>query len=273
MLEDSGGGEEGMESIKINELPIEITEMVGALSEIAFPKQGYTSDVGIVKALNSEKFVIKRSKGEQFCNWLKREAFVLKCLKDANLPVPRLLKFVEGNGESWMLTQFMEGQTLRSYLLNEQNEIKRHEVIYQFGKVLKEIHSTPCPSELKGEGLWLDQMLETAEYNLLHYETDGNAKLLQRLKEKKPVSVKQALIHGDFTIDNVLVKEGLISAVIDWNGGAFGDPRYDAALAIRPKQNAFENESDRVVFFEGYGGKRITESEFTYFEDGLYNFF
>ncbi|QOR67830.1 phosphotransferase [Cytobacillus suaedae] len=262
-----------MEPIKIIELPIEIKGFVREITEITFPKQGYTSDVGIIEALNGEKFVVKRSKGEQFCNWLKREAFVLECLKDTSLPVPRLLKFVEGIDESWTLTQFMEGQTLRSYLLNEQIGIKRQEAIYQFGKILKEIHSTPCPSKLKGEGLWLDQMLKTAEYNLLHYETDGNEELLKKLIDEKPGIVEQTLIHGDFTIDNVLVNNGRISAVIDWSGGAFGDPRYDAALAVRPKTNAFEIESDRVVFFEGYGQKPITDAEYEYFEHGLYNFF
>lgn len=262
-----------MNPILLNELPMEISDFVGEIEEITYPKQGYTSNVGILETLNGVKFVVKRTRGEQFCNWLKREAYVLDVLKDTSLPVPRLLKFVEGKDESWTLTQFMEGQTLRSYLLNEQSEERRHEVIYQFGKILKDIHSTICPSELKGEGRWLEQMLETAEYNLLHYQTDGSAELLQRLKEKKPAFVEQTLIHGDFTIDNVLVKDGKISAVIDWSGGAFGDPRYDTALAIRPKQNAFENESDRVVFFEGYGQKLITDAEYQYFEEGLYNFF
>ncbi len=262
-----------MEPILLKELPIQVIDFVGEITEITFPKQGYTSNVGILKALNGEKFVVKRTRGEQFCNWLKWEAYVLNLLKDTSLPVPRLLKFVEAADESWMLTQFMEGQTLRNYLLNEQNEEKRHKVIFQFGKILKEIHSTPCPSELKIERVWLDQMIETAEYNFHRYETDGSAELLQMLKNEKPAFVEQTLIHGDFTIDNVLVKDGLISAVIDWSGGAFGDPRYDAALAVRPKPNAFENESDREVFFEGYGKKIITEVEYLYFEAGLYNFF
>lgn len=75
------------------------------------------------------------------------------------------------------------------------------------------------------------------------------------------------------TIDNVLVNKGRIVGVIDWSGAAFGDPRYDVALAIRPKYNAFDNEKDKKIFFEGYGKLKITDDEYNYFEDGIYNFF
>lgn len=49
--------------------------------------------------------------------------------------------------------------------------------------------------------------------------------------------------------------------------------RYDVALAIRPKHNAFDNERDREIFYNGYGKLRITDEEYNYFEDGIYNFF
>jgi len=99
-------------------------------------------------------------------------------------------------------------------------------------------------------------MLNQAEYNLKNYKVDGNEKLLEFIKTNKPNLYKQTFIHGDFTIDNVLVSNGVITGVIDWASGAYGDPRYDVSLAIRPKSNAFEHEIDKVIFFEGYG-KRL----------------
>lgn len=85
--------------------------------------------------------------------------------------------------------------------------------------------------------------------------------------------IAPTLIHGDFTIDNVLVHDGKISGVIDWSGGAFGDPRYDVSLAVRPKPNAFQDRLDLDIFFKGYGKELITCDDFTYFADGLYEFF
>ena len=91
--------------------------------------------------------------------------------------------------------------------------------------------------------------------------------------KKWPAPCPPTLIDGDFTIDNVLVRDRNIVGVIDWSGGAFGDPRYDAALAIRPKRSAFQHEADVIVFFEGYGQKPITKDEYEYFANGLYEFF
>lgn len=126
---------------------------------------------------------------------------------------------------------------------------------------------------LKNDNPWLDTMLNKAEYKLTHFAVDGSEERLKRLKEVRPKPIDNTLIHGDFTIDNVLVNECNIVGVIDWSGATYGDPRYDVALAIRPKYNAFDNDRDKEIFFKAYGKLRITDEEYNYFEDGLYSFF
>lgn len=62
----------------------------------------------------------------------------------------------------------------------------------------------------------------------------------------------------------------MVTAFIDLSGRTFGDPRYDIALAI----GAFLKDADLLnVFYEGYGGERISMEEYAYFEGGLYEFF
>ena len=34
--------------------------------------------------------------------------------------------------------------------------------------------------------------------------------------------------------------DGIISRITDWGNAAYGDPRFDLSLAIRPKLNAFQ---------------------------------
>jgi len=106
-----------------------------------------------------------------------------------------------------------------------------------------------------------------------NYEVEGSREMLEKLIENQPDPCPQTLIHGDFTIDNVLIKDGKITSVIDWSGGSYGDPRYDISLAISPKQNVFKDDSDLQKFYEGYGGQKISKEEYTYFEEGLYAFF
>ncbi|MFD1453779.1 MULTISPECIES: phosphotransferase family protein [Oceanobacillus] len=264
-----------MPPIHIDEIPMEIKEYLNKIVSISFPRQGYTSNLGIIES-NEGIFALKRTKGALFNAMLKKEVSILNCLnKETELPVPKMKIFVEHNNieESWALIDFIKGETVRTALLNQDNNQKRQEIIFNFGSILSEIHSTPCPDELINEQLWLDKMLYQAEYNFNNYEVDGTKELLERLKVKKPKKYKQTLIHGDFTIDNVMVSNGSITGVIDWSGGAYGDPRYDVSLAIRPKPNVFVNERDQQIFFEGYGGTIIDKDDYNYFANGLYEFF
>lgn len=260
--------------ISLQEIPDEITDFAGTIKSIKFPRQGYTSDVGIIES-DRGRFVIKRSIGEQYCSWLSQEVNTLRGLLNTKLPVPQIYRAVEleEKNQVWALMHFFEGETLRHALRNEHNTDRRHQLIFNFGNTLATIHSTPCPGELIGDTVWLDAMISRAEYNLKHYKVDGTAELLHFLKTNRPVSIKNTLIHGDFTIDNVLVSGEKITGIIDWSGGGFGDPRYDLSLAIRPKPNAFETKSDLDVFFDGYGTRILNEQEYRYFKEGLNEFF
>ncbi|MUK90386.1 phosphotransferase [Ornithinibacillus sp. L9] len=260
-----------MKPIELFEIPKEIMKNTKA---ITFPKQGCTSDVGIIET-SEGKFVVKRSKNQLYRQWLADEANILKQLEATQLAIPKSHRFFEDReqGQSWILMDYIEGKPLGEVLHESHNEEERLHLIYQFGNKLKTLHETPCPKALITDKPWLEDMLEQSQYNFDHYEVDGSQQLLDQLKKTRPKPFKQTLIHGDFTIDNVLVNDGKIVAIIDWSGGAYGDPRYDAALAIRPKPNAFEKEVDKEVFFEGYGEKIIDEKEYWYFEQGLYEFF
>lgn len=255
-----------MYPIRLDEIPDELIDGLGTITNVTFPRQGHTSDVGIVEC-GEGRFVIKRSKGELYGSWLMREAHVLKKLRSTNLPVPDIYRIVEQKEENqaWTLMRYAEGETLRQALQREKRTDTKHELIFHFGAALSRIHSTHCPDELRGDSDWLEDRVSCAEYNLEHFSIDGTGDLLQFLKSNKPSPVPNTLIHGDFTIDNVLVVDGIVTSIIDWSGGAFGDPRYDLSLAVRPKPNAFEVQSEVDIFFEGYGQNRIDEQECTYF--------
>ena len=260
--------------IRVEEVPSEIHNYLKKINSMSFPRQGYTSNVALIEN-DQGLYALKRTKGKFNCTLLKREVTVINCLtQKTNLPIPKVKNFVDqiSEKESWALIEFVEGETVRSALYNEKSEEKRNEIIYNFGKLLRQIHSTPCPAELIGERLWIDEKLCQAELNLKKYQVDGTGELLEKIKSITTIDFNQTLIHGDFTIDNVLVNNGIITGVIDWSGGAYGDPRYDVSLAIRPKPNAFEDKIEKEIFFEGYGDKIIDYNDYNYFV-GLYEFF
>lgn len=253
-------------------LPPEILEYTGTIYSYHYPKQGHTSVVIILYATDG-KFVLKKTEHRLYNEWLAQEYRNLLLLAQTLLPVPRAHKYLEQGEARWLLMDYIEGVSLREFLLSEHNPSNREAAIASYGRALRSIHDCACPMELLNKEPWIDSMLTQAEHNLLHFETDGSQQLLDQLKHDRPEPVEQTLIHGDCTIDNVLVRNREIVGVIDWGGGAYGDPRYDLALAIRPKPNAFQQSRDRQIFFEAYGKPPITEKEYLYFEDGIYQFF
>ncbi|WP_226683228.1 phosphotransferase family protein [Sutcliffiella horikoshii] len=261
-----------MKPIPLEEIPIVIKDYVRNIHSISFPRQGCTSDVGIIQS-DIGLYALKRTKKPQFNSWLNKEIMVLRSLnQETSLPVPKVEKFVEIDGQSWALIEFQEGETIRAALTKTHHKGKREELLINFGKVVSDIHATPCPETLKDEKVWLDDMLNQAAYNLQNYEVDGSEDLLEKIKENRPGNRKQTLIHGDLTVDNILVHNGEVTGIIDWSGGAFGDPRYDVSLAIRPKPHIFEWESDKLHFFEGYGSNILNKGDYDYFIN-LYEYF
>src|SRR6478609_3734535 len=202
--------------IIVEEIPDSIKKYVKQIEKVTFPKQGCTSDVGILHTAKG-RYVLKRTKGEKYRKWLYKEYCVLKNIQAlTDFQSPRAYKFVQTAEQSWLLLEFFEGKTVREYLEKEDNEKKREYIVYEMGRLL-------------------------------------------------------ARIHGDYTIDNVLVHDGRITAVIDWSGGTWGDARYDMALAVRFEDGIFTGK-ERSAFFNGYG-KGISQHEFCYFAEGLYEFF
>lgn len=157
--------------------------------------------------------------------------------------------------------------------IRESTSEQRHKMLVNYGKMLWQIHSQKIEIN-NNDDAWIERKLREAQYNLDNYKIEGTVGGLNYLKNNKPSMIKEAFIHGDYTIDNVMFYGGEVSGVIDWGSGAIGDPRYDVALAIRQKDGVFQNSEDVEYFYEGYGGNRITQKEFDYFQSGgLYDFF
>jgi aminoglycoside phosphotransferase (APT) family kinase protein len=115
-----------LEPIHLSEIPIEIKQYVGTIHSIRFPRQGYTSDVGIIDT-SSGMYALKRTTGEIFNSWLHKEVTVINLLDSGStLPLPKVKRYLfeKNKGQSWSLLDFFEGETLRTALFNEENRRK-----------------------------------------------------------------------------------------------------------------------------------------------------
>lgn len=58
----------------------------------------------------------------------------------------------------------------------------------------------------------------------------GVHELIDRLAAGRPDSDVAAIVHGDYRLDNALVTDGRIAAVVDWEMATLGDPFADLGL-------------------------------------------
>ncbi|UII57622.1 phosphotransferase [Cytobacillus spongiae] len=248
-----------------------IEEVIGSIHKInVLDEQGWTSEVRRIFTGDSS-YLLKSSNKEKYRTWLKTEAQVLKKLKRKTvISVPEYYGFIEGKDSDHLIMSFEDGMTLTAALTKATSSTERKSLISSFGQFLHQFHEQEPLEILKAEGDWLEGQLIKAQNYVENGQTGGSLKLLNHLKAKKPTPVKQTMIHGDCTTDNVLVINGEVQLFIDVAGMTVGDPRYDESLAIR---KFMDNPEYLSAFYEGYTRYRVTKEEFLYFDEGLYEFF
>jgi aminoglycoside phosphotransferase (APT) family kinase protein len=149
-------------------------------------------------------------------------------LCELGYPAPRYVR-VEAD---WALQEELPGEPLEPWHpLSE-------EIAAQL-LALHELHSESFPPD-SGPATWrrvvLSSVLSGARSYLrlatLRDHSDRSRALLARCQEAvrrfgERVPDAAAIVHWDFTPDNVLVRGGRVSGVIDWEGVRAGDPRFD----------------------------------------------
>lgn len=253
-----------------NDLRTKIEHIIGEINEISMlDEQGCTSEVRKIETKYGT-YLLKSSFKERYREWLKQESEVLKMLENKHMiPVPKYYGYIEDQESNHVIMSYENGISLTSALKKANNIEEKKSLLQSFGQLLQQLHETkPIKSLCKSDN-WLDYQLKVAEQHLNVGDVDGSDELLIQLKKTIPKFVKQTIIHGDCTTDNVLVVNGVVKLFIDVSGMTVGDPRYDESLAIRKFK---DNEEFIKAFYTGYTRYKVTNEEYI-FNEGLYEFF
>ncbi|MCM3666119.1 phosphotransferase [Mesobacillus subterraneus] len=245
-----------------------LQDIVGELITLEkLPEQGWTSEVSRIVTKNGT-YLIKSAFKEKYRDWLRAEAKVLMSLADGReIPVPAYKGFIEEDETSHLIMSFEKGITLTAALREAMHLSDKERLVRSFGCFIQKLHEQEPVSNREGD--WLDTQLNKAQLYAEKGQSEGSLELLEQLKSCNPQVVKQTMIHGDYTTDNVLVIDGEVQMFIDVAGMTVGDPRYDEALAIRK----FRHHPELLAaFYKGYTRYRVSQEEIQYFE-GLYEFF
>jgi aminoglycoside phosphotransferase (APT) family kinase protein len=179
----------------------------------------------------------------------QREFGTLKLLFEHGLPVPQpLLLDAEGRllGRPGIVTAFVEGELLEEFT-------DPLACAAEMGRLLARIHAVPCNQasipfllDANAEALWFlnkGHDLPDEVRSFPHGEAYWK-KLLDLLPDVKQSA--PMLVHIDYWPGNLLWQEGRISAVVDFEEAALGDPAIDVAycrmdLMIRGLPEAAEH--------------------------------
>jgi aminoglycoside phosphotransferase (APT) family kinase protein len=261
-----------MTQIDLAELPPALAEHVSPRARLTFPPQGKTSDVAFATH-DARVVVVKRCAHPIYLDWLRREHVTLRLLAESGLPIPRFIAYAEadvrGQPVGWLLTSRVAGSPLLGALIVA-SASQRTALFRRLGELVRRLHAMCVPAALELEGSWLSRQIERARENLAW--CDGTAAGLAELERSRPAAVPETLIHGDLSLDNVLVDEHDELHLIDWADGGLGDPRHDVALALRTKPELTLSADALDAFFAGYGTAPLDEPTRDWFVR-LYDYF
>ena len=206
---------------------------------------------------NANSFVLRRPpfglKLESAHN-MGREYKILKVLSENGLKVPKpmyLYNKKELSVDDFYIMEFIEGETIaNNQIADEFNEIQKNTITESFIKALSEIHNFDViSSELNDLGKHEDYV----ERQINRWNKQFQSQKVREIKELEsatkllldniPSQQTVGIVHGDYRLDNVRVKDNQVAAVLDWELCTLGDPLADMGTVIASWNTKQEKDS------------------------------
>ena len=183
-----------------------------------------------------------------------REYKILKVLSENGLRVPKpmyLYNKKELSVDDFYIMEFIEGETIaNNQIADEFNEIQKNTITESFIKALSEIHNFDViSSELNDLGKYEDYV----ERQINRWNKQFQSQKVREIKELEsatkllldniPSQQTVGIVHGDYRLDNVRVKDNQVAAVLDWELCTLGDPLADMGTVIASWNTKQEKDS------------------------------
>lgn len=180
---------------------------------------------------------------------MRREHTVLSALAGSDVPVPATLALCADTGvigAPFYLMDYVEGRVLRTTRdAADVTPEQARALSERLAEALAAIHLLDVERAGLGEfgrphGYMARQLRRwgrqwEASYTGATATGASQERLAKRLGERLPAEGPTGLVHGDFRLDNALVRlrpEPRIAAVVDWEMSTLGDPLSDLGLTL-----------------------------------------
>ena len=177
---------------------------------------------------------------------MSREFRVLTALRDTAVPVPEALASCQDTdviGAPFYLMKYVDGRVLRTAedgaILTAAQATELSELLASMLATIHGVDTVAVGLDTFGrpDGYLARQLSRWQRQWELSNTRDmpGYTDLVTRLTEGLPASAEGTLVHGDFRLDNTLVRlttPASIAAVVDWEMSTLGDPLADLGLTL-----------------------------------------
>ena len=206
---------------------------------------------------DSNTFVLRRPpfglKLESAHN-MGREYKILKVLNEHDLRVPKPLYLYnkkELSSDDFYIMEYIEGETIaNNEVADKYDQIQKNTITESFINALTELHNFDViNSELSDLGKHEDYVLR----QINRWSKQFQSQKVREIKELEsatdllldniPSQQTVGIVHGDYRLDNVRVRDNEVTAVLDWELCTLGDPLADMGTVIASWNTKKEKES------------------------------
>jgi aminoglycoside phosphotransferase (APT) family kinase protein len=155
---------------------------------------------------------------------LDREAAAIEASRACGVPVPAVCAVGHDDelGAEYLVTEAVAGETIPRRILRS---LAYDGAAAELGRIAARVHAaTPSPG--------LEVVTEPVDHLVATLGRPGPppaglALGLRRLRDTAAPSARQALVHGDLRMGNLIVAPGRVAALLDWELVHVGDPVED----------------------------------------------
>jgi aminoglycoside phosphotransferase (APT) family kinase protein len=174
---------------------------------------------------------------------MQREYKIITELSKNNLKVPNPIHLCTEKNisqDDFYIMEYIDGETIADNLIAENYSKKDKELITNsFVTTLTELHNF----DVQSSGLKdLGKHEGYVERQLIRWNKQFSAQKVREINdldvatnillEKIPTQQRVSIVHGDYRLDNVRVKDNNVAAVLDWELCTLGDPLADLGTVI-----------------------------------------
>ena len=164
----------------------------------------------------------------------------------------------------WLLTARVRGEdcTYAGYL---EDPKRLCDLLAERLRALHELDHSDCPVKDRMETYFstVERNYRAGAYDLSYaegYWKDPNAKDLFRALEKGRTLFRfDVLLHGDYCLPNIMLKDWAFSGFIDLGNGGVGDRHVDLFWGAWTLNFNLKTDAYRDRFFDAYGRDRVDE--------------